>query len=88
MGGLAVWGTGRYRNLASDNNTLDWRRDLYGTQVGVDDRTRGQWLRGLLVDWSDGRFEWNGTDPPGGPFRTGYYAMSRAGAYPCRPGFG
>lgn len=75
-------GAGRYRNLASDNNTLDWRGDLYGTQVGVDGRTRGQWLRGLVVDWSDGRFEWNGTDPTGGPFRTGYYDVELAGAYP------
>lgn len=80
--GWRYGGGGRYRNLASDDDTLDWRGDLYATQVGVDGRTRGQWLRGLLVDWSDGRFEWNGTDPTGGSFRTGYYDVELAGAYP------
>ena len=79
---LTVWGTGHYRDLSGDDAGLDWSGDLYGILLGVDSRPNPQWLTGLLVNWSEGSFDWIAQDADNSTQVRGSYDLEMTGVYP------
>ena len=61
---VTLWGEGRYRRLGgSGDGSASWNGDLLGARLGLDRWSRQRWLTGLMLDWSDGTFDWTaGTD--------------------------
>ena len=66
-----VWGRGDYRNLGGgDDRPTRWDGDLTSIHVGVDWEVRPGLLAGVMVSWSDGKFDYqNRGDPRGGNLR-------------------
>ena len=57
---VVLWGQGNYQNLASRGAVggVTWQGDLLSAQVGVDAQVHPQVLAGVLVNWSQGAFDW------------------------------
>ena len=58
-GGLAVWGSGDYRDLSGgDANAVEWDGDLVSGHLGADTRLNENLLAGLSASFSKGAFEY------------------------------
>ena len=57
---------------------LKWDGELYGLRIGTDQRPHRQWLAGLALSWSEGRFNWTSEDEG----VTGRFDLSLGGVWP------
>ena len=90
-GGVALWGRGDYRHLASGEEAeaeVEWSGDLLSVHVGADLRVVPELLAGVAVTWSQGGLEY--TDRSAA--LSGDYETELIGVYPyaswTAPGLG
>ena len=90
-GGVALWGRGDYRHLASGEEAeaeVEWSGDLLSVHVGADLRVVPELLAGVAVTWSQGGLEY--TDRSAAV--SGEYEIELIGVYPyaswTAPGIG
>ena len=61
----AVWGTGDYRSLSgAAGAALEWSGDLLSVHVGTDLRVTAEVLAGVVVSWSQGKFDYTDRSAP------------------------
>ena len=57
-GETAVWGSSDFRNLADDEDGIDWDGKTRSTHLGIDKRLSEQALAGLALSWNDASFDY------------------------------
>ena len=73
-GKTAVWGSSDFRNLADDEDDIDWDGQTRSAHLGIDKRLSKQALAGLALSWNDASFEYH--DTANDPGRKGEYQYS------------
>jgi len=58
-GGLAVWGSGDYRELSgTEDGAVEWEGDMFSVHLGADMRVWSDFLVGLSISRSQGSFDY------------------------------
>ena len=90
-GGVALWGRGDYRRLASGEEAeVEWSGGLLSVHVGADLRVVPELLAGVAVAWAQGGFDY--TERSAAAAVSGEYEIELIGVYPyvswTAPGIG
>ena len=90
-GGVALWGRGDYRRLASGEEAeVEWSGGLLSVHVGADLRVVPELLAGVAVTWAQGGFDY--TERSAAAAVSGEYEIELIGVYPyaswTAPGIG
>ena len=60
-GKTAVWGSSDFRNLADEEDGIDWDGQTRSTHLGIDKRLSERTLAGLALSWNDASFDFDDT---------------------------
>ena len=84
-GKTAVWGSSDFRNLADDEDDLDWDGQTLSAHLGMDRRFSERTLAGLALSWNNASFDFHDTANNQGEYRYSivnihpYFGWSNAG---------
>ena len=78
---LAFWGSGEYRDLSGEGNTLDWDGELSGIHLGFDARVHPDLLVGVAASWVQGDFDFDDSAATGA-LTKGEYEIDLASVNP------
>ena len=79
-GKTAVWGSSDFRNLADDEDDIEWDGQTRSAHLGMDRRLSERTLAGLALSWNDAGFDFR--DTANGANRKGEYQYSIVNIHP------
>ena len=83
---VTVWGSGDWRKLSLNDDTLDWSGELFSAHVGVDARLGGRVRGGVAASWFEGEIDY--TDRSGEAAVSGVHESRLPAVHPWAGWFG
>ena len=70
IGNLALWGSGDYRNVSGNRETLEYEGDVVSANLGIDTKLTADLLAGVSVAWARGQVDYTVRHENTGVFTT------------------